>query len=92
VGGGMKLYEGTGKDIAVQPLGRIAVLTRTTQWKPLISFGGGVKFRVGDRAAVRVEVRTNMTEVPTEVITPINGKISGWLLNFAPMVSLGWTF
>jgi hypothetical protein len=92
VGGGMKLYEGTGKDIAVQPLGRIAVLTRTTQWKPLISFGGGVRFQLGERAAMRVEVRTNMTEAPAEVITPINGKSSGWLLNFVPMVSLGWTF
>jgi hypothetical protein len=91
-GGGMKLYEGTGKDMAVQPLGRIAVLTRTSQWKPLVSVGGGVKFKVAEKVWMRAEVRTYLTEIPTEVITPINGKLSGWLLNFIPMFSLSWSF
>ncbi|MBI4891605.1 MAG: outer membrane beta-barrel protein, partial [Acidobacteria bacterium] len=49
-GGGMKQYTGKGPAQAVQPLGSIVVLTDTSEWKPLISGGGGVRFAVGEKA------------------------------------------
>ena len=39
VGGGIRQFSGTGEDMAVQPLGSVAVLTHTSQWKPVISGG-----------------------------------------------------
>jgi hypothetical protein len=91
-GGGMKLYSGTGSAAAVQPLGSIVVLTNTSEWKPLISSGGGVRFAVGDKAHVRAEVRVYMTEVPTKVITPVTGSLSGWYFNIVPMVDLSYVW
>jgi len=92
-GGGIKFYQGTGPDLAVQPLGRTAVLTRTGQWKPMISFGGGVRFRINSRSALRAEVKVYASQAPTDVITPVGAStISGWFFNFAPMVSIGYTW
>jgi len=90
-GGGIKRYEGTGPDLAVQPLGRIAVLTRTSQWTPIVSFGGGVRFKMGDRSAIRAELKVYGSQVPKDVITPVGvSSVSGWFFNFAPMVSISY--
>ena len=41
MGGGMKVYEGTGHEVAYQPLSDIALLTKTREVKAMISVGGG---------------------------------------------------
>jgi hypothetical protein len=93
VGGGVKGYQGTGPDMAVQPVGSIAVLTRTTQWKPMVTFGGGVRFQVGEHVVLRTDLKVYTTQVPEDVITPVNGsKVSGWYFNFVPLVSLAYTW
>jgi hypothetical protein len=91
-GGGMKQYVGTGQDVAVQPLMNIAVLTRTSEWKPLIVAGGGVRFAVGKKAQMRAEVLAFMTPTPNKVVTPVNGSLSGWTFNFAPLFSLSYVW
>jgi hypothetical protein len=87
-GGGMKQYSGTGTDVAFQPTMNIAVLTRTSEWKPLLTTGAGVRFEISKRTHLRAEVRGYFTQAPEEVITPITGKLSGWFFDIVPMVSL----
>src|SRR6476619_2642008 len=42
-GGGVKMYQGTGTEVAVQPLNRLALLTKVTDTRGLASVGGGLK-------------------------------------------------
>src|SRR5690242_11164476 len=79
-GGGFKLYRGVGTESAYQPLYQYAFLTRTQEWKPLVSVGGGVRFTLSRNMVLRTEVRDYITPFPTKVIAPAPGaKISGWV-------------
>lgn len=92
-GGGMKIYRGTGKEQAIQPLGNIAVLTRTTQTVGMVSVGAGVKFALSDKLQFRIDVHNYMSPVPKDVIAPVPpGKIGGWLHNIVPMAGIAFTF
>jgi len=91
-GGGMRFYQGTGDPGIVQPLMNVAVLTKTSQWKPLVTAGGGVRFEASKKVHVRAEFRVFMTESPTEVITPVTGKLDGWFFNFAPVVGISYVW
>jgi hypothetical protein len=92
-GGGIKLYQGTGKEVVAQPLGQFALLTKTSQAVGLISAGGGVKCRVAGRTYLTVEVRDYITPPPKEVIAPYTGsKLSGWVHSIVPMVGLSFGF
>src|SRR4051794_18644760 len=53
-GGGVKYFRGTGEEQAFQPLSKFAILTRTSDVKPLVSFGGGLKFAVSRHILFRV--------------------------------------
>lgn len=78
-GGGVKDYRGTGTEVAAQPLNGLALLTKTSDLKGLISVGGGVKFNAG-RFGFRLEVHDYLTPFPTKVIAPAQGaKIGGWI-------------
>ena len=82
VGGGVKWFTGTGTETAVQPLSNIALLTKTTEVKGLLSVGGGVKFRLTNRILLRLDVHDYLTPFPTKVITPSPGSSSpGGLFN-----------
>jgi hypothetical protein len=85
-GAGVKLYRGTGTEQAYQPLSNFAYLTKTQDLRPLISVGGGVKYRMGGHLVLRAEIRDFLTPFPTKVITPAPGaKVSSWLQDFVPM-------
>jgi hypothetical protein len=93
VGGGMKLYRGTGQESAYQPLQEIALLTKTQQVKPLISVGGGIKMILGPRVLLRAEVRDYITTFPRDVIVPIpETKVGRWLNDFVPMLGISYIF
>jgi hypothetical protein len=93
VGGGMKIFRGTGKEAAFQPLSQFAYLTKTQTVKPMLSVGGGVKFRLSPHMALRTEVRDFFTPFPKEVITPAPGaKIGGMLHNIVPMVGISYEY
>ena len=93
VGGGMKIFRGTGKEAAFQPLSQFAYLTKTQEVKPMISFGGGVKFKLAPRMSMRAEVRDFLTPFPKQVITPAPGaKIGSWLHNIVPMVGISYEY
>jgi hypothetical protein len=93
-GGGMKVFRGTGREAAYQPLSQFVYLTKTQSIKPMLSVGGGMKYRISRRAFLRTEVRDYITPFPEEVITPAPGaKITGHALhNFVPMVGLSFEF
>jgi len=92
VGGGMKQYTGTGDATALQPFMTTAVLTNTSEWKPLVTGGGGVRFNMSPHASVRAEVRAYMTQAPSKVITPLAGSLSGWYIDIMPMVSFSYVW
>jgi hypothetical protein len=92
-GGGMRLFRGTGKEAAYQPLQQYALFTRTQVIKPMASVGGGVKFQIARNVYLRTEFRDYITIFPKDVITPAPGaKISGLLHDFVPLVGLSFTF
>jgi hypothetical protein len=93
VGGGMKVYRGTGSEQAYQPLESFALLTKTQQVEPMISVGGGFKMMIGQRLLLRAEVRDFLTPFPNNVIAPLPPtKIGGWLNDFVPMFGISYIF
>jgi Outer membrane protein beta-barrel domain len=92
-GGGLRGYRGTGTERAVQPLSNVAILSKVQQWQPMLSFGAGVKWRVGNRLMMRAEVRDFVTPFPKDVIVPSPGnKIGGWIHDFTPMFGVSYLF
>ena len=92
-GGGFKLYQGTGTESAFQALNKFAILTKTTESKPMVTFGGGVKFALSQHINLRLEVRDNMTAFTSKLILPVNGASTpGWLNNFVPLVGISFVF
>lgn len=93
VGGGMKIYRGTGKEAAYQPLGNFAYLSKTQEVKPMLSVGGGVRVKLGERLWLRTEFRDYVTPFPKKVIMPARGaKITGWVHDIVPMVGISYSF
>jgi hypothetical protein len=93
VGGGVKGYRGTGTETVIQPLSQFALLTKTTDWKGLLTFGGGIKFVVGPNLFFRIELRDYLTQFPEKVITPAKGaSIGGWIHNLVPAAGISFGF
>ncbi|HWB99706.1 MAG TPA: hypothetical protein VG672_23525, partial [Bryobacteraceae bacterium] len=91
VGGGIKVFRGTGREAAYQPLHEFAYLTRTQQVEPLISAGAGLKIPLSPRLFLRTEVRDYLTPFPKEIIAPVPGaSVGGWLHHFVPMVGVSF--
>jgi hypothetical protein len=92
-GGGIKIYRGTGTEVAYQPLSNFALLTKDQDLTGLISVGGGFKIKLAPRLQLRLEVHDYLTPFPKQVITPAaNAKISGWLQDIVPSAGLGFLF
>jgi hypothetical protein len=92
-GVGIKDYSGTGKEQVFQQFSNIALLTKTSQFKPLISVGGGIKFQLASNIQFRVEVHDFLTPFPDKVIAPALGsKVGGWLSDFAATAGLSFSF
>src|SRR5262249_47369423 len=92
-GGGMRVFRGTGKEAAYQPLNQFALLSRTQVLKPMASVGGGLKFSVTRNVWLRTEFPDYIPAFPKDLIAPAPGaKVSGLLHDFIPMVGLSITF
>lgn len=93
VGGGMKVFNGTGAESAYQPLSQFGYFTRTHEVKPMVTFGGGITYRLNERLFLRAEVRDFVTAFPTHVIAPApNAKFGSLLQNIVPMVGIDYWF
>jgi outer membrane protein W len=92
VGAGIKLYQGTGAQVAYQPLSNFALLTQQQDLTALVSAGAGVKFQISQHVQLRLDVHDYLTPFPKNVITPnIGAKVGGWLQDFVPMVGISYT-
>jgi hypothetical protein len=92
-GGGVKIYEGTGKATITQTLSSMALLTNTHQTSGLGVFGGGIKAKVSSHVTLRFEVHDFLTPFPKQVIAPAPGaKISSLLNEIVFMAGLGIMF
>jgi hypothetical protein len=93
VGGGIKLFRGTGSEMAYRPLMEYAYLTRTSEMKPMLVVGAGVRFSLGRRLIARIDFSDQITGFPTKVIAPAPGMaIGGMLHDFVPAIGLSWVF
>jgi hypothetical protein len=93
VGAGARIFQGTGREQTYQPLIQFAALTHTSEIKPLISAGGGIKFLIRPRLEFRAEVRDYITPAPEKLITPVPGaKIHGWVHDVVPMAGIVYLF
>jgi hypothetical protein len=87
VGGGMRIFRGTGKEAAYQPLSQFGYFTKTQELKPMADFGAGVKVRLSRKVLLRAEFRDYLTTFPEEIIAPAPGAKFGKILHdFVPMV------
>jgi outer membrane protein W len=93
VGGGMKGYQGTGEEQALQPLIQYAALTKTSQWMPVVNVGAGIKWDVSRKVVLRFDVRDNMTQFPKDVILPVPpNTVGGFLHNIVPTFGIAYRF
>src|SRR5258706_9010192 len=92
-GGGLRVFRGAGTESAYQPLSGFALLTKTSQWVPMATFGGGIKYAIRPRVVLRVELRDYFSRFPAQVIAPAPGShLSGWLHDLVPMVGISFVF
>ncbi len=92
-GAGAKYFEGTGTEVAIQPLNQFAFLTRTGEWQPLVTVAGGIKIQASRRIQIRLEARDWMTPVPRQILTPAPGAtLGGWLHDLAVLGILTLSF
>lgn len=93
VGGGMKMWQGTGTEEAYQPLSQYGYFTKTHEVKPMGSVGAGITYRVSQRIYLRTEFRDFITPFPTKLIAPApNAKYGSILHDFVPMVGMDYVF
>jgi hypothetical protein len=91
VGGGMKVFQGTGTEQALQPLLQYAALTKAKQWVPVLNIGAGVKWQLTTHALLRFDVRDTMSAFPKEIIFPVPpNKVNGWLHTLTPSIGLAY--
>lgn len=92
-GGGIKWFRATGSEHAFQPLSNFAMLTKTSQNRGLITFGGGVKVALAKHTIFRADFRDYLTPFPDKLFLPARGaKVRGWLHDFVPMAGISFVF
>jgi Outer membrane protein beta-barrel domain len=93
VGGGMKLFRGSGAEAAYQPLSQFGYFTKTQAIKPMGTVGAGLTYQLAPKIYLRAEVRGFITPFPTQVLTPAPGvKYGSILMNVVPMVGISYGY
>jgi hypothetical protein len=92
-GAGIRLFRGTGREYVSQPFSDFALLTQTNEVKPLISVGGGVKAKLTEHTAIRVDFREYISPFPENLFATVPGsKIQAWLFDSVPMAGISFVF
>ena len=93
VGGGVKVFRGTGTEAAYQPLSQFGYFTKTQTSKGMGTFAVGVRYALRPKVFLRTEFRDYSTAFPKEIITPAPGTKYGSLLHdFVPMVTVSYEY
>jgi Outer membrane protein beta-barrel domain len=91
VGGGLKIFRGTGTEAAYQPNYQFGFMTKTQQLKPMASVGAGLRFTLSRHMFLRTEFRDYITTFPAAVIAPApNAHYGSILHDFVPMVGISY--
>ena len=91
VGGGMKIFRGTGTEQAYQPNYQFGYMTKTQQLKPMADFGAGLRFELRPGLFLRTEFRDYITAFPSQIIAPAPGAKFGSILNdIVPTVGISY--
>lgn len=93
VGAGGRIFQGTGAPPRVQPLSSLVLLRKANETRPLISLGGGLRWKWGGNKVLQFDVRDYMTPAPRKVFAPsATSTVSGWIHDISPQVSVGVSF
>jgi Outer membrane protein beta-barrel domain len=91
VGGGLKIFRGTGTPQAYQANYQFGYMTQTQQLKPMGDVGAGLRFALTPHVFLRTEIRDFISPFPDQIIAPAPGAKYGKLLNdLVPMVSISY--
>jgi hypothetical protein len=91
VGGGLKIYRGTGAQQAYQTNYQFGYMTNTQELKPMGDFGVGLRFELSPRVFLRTEIRDYITPFPEKIIAPAPGAKFGSILHdVVPTVSISY--
>lgn len=92
-GAGIKMFRGTGTEVAAQPLSNVALLTKTNDMRPMVSLAAGAKVKMNDRWGFRVEFHDFLTQFPSKIITPnVGSKVGGWMHDYVPVFGISYLF
>ncbi len=90
---GAKQYVVTGPENPSQPLAGIGFLTSTSEWKPVVAPGIGVKVRLTDSVTMRADVMDYISPFPKKIIAPApGGTPRGLFQQITPMFGLSYSF
>jgi hypothetical protein len=93
VGGGLKVFRGTGTEAAYQPLSQFGYFTKTQALKPMGTVAIGMRYALRPKVFLRTEIRDYITMFPKELITPAPGtKYGSMLHDLVPMVSISYEY
>ncbi len=93
IGLGAKYYRTTGPEPEPQPLPQIAQLVHVNQWRFLVDWGVGVKYRWRRHIILRGDFRHEITPFPKALYVPVNGGTDRGLFQmFVPMVGISYGF
>jgi hypothetical protein len=93
VGFGVKIYQATEPPTPGRPLMNFATLINSTDARPLPSIGGGTLYEIGERWAVRFDLRDYVTPFPNKLFALAPGaQVHGWLHDFVPLVGISRSF
>lgn len=92
-GVGAKYFRATGPAPSAQPAPGVASLVQDTQFRLLVSVGGGVIYRLPNHMLVRADFRDYISPVPRKLFAPAaNATARGLLHQFTPMIGFGFWF
>jgi hypothetical protein len=91
VGGGLKIFRGTGEEEAYQANYQFGYMTKTQQLKPMADLGAGLRFTLAHHLFLRTEFRDYITAFPASIIAPAPGaKFGSILQDFVPMAGISY--
>jgi hypothetical protein len=93
IGAGFKYYATNGPEPAQQPFPGIVTLTNSSQFRWLISVGGGVKYRIHKHVLLRGDFRDYISPFPKKLFVPAQGGTDRGIFNqFTPMFGVSYWF
>jgi opacity protein-like surface antigen len=93
IGVGAKYYRTTGPEPSPQPLPQVAQLVEVNQWRVLMDWGVGLKYRVHRHIVVRGDFRHDITPFPKKLFVPAEGATDRGLFQmFTPTFGLSYAF